>query len=177
MNNNRMQNFGGGTAIAITQIHRDIMNGLLLKGEFDLLKNTTHLDEVFKLAQSQEETKLAIDTYLNFTQQIESLNCSLTFFGFKQGGWIENGQMQAGNWKSILSDDKKSFKKPPVLLFMFSLQSKTHKTPAFEVKYYIPLEFMLLALASMVSHIWLQVFFDENQPIPWPEIEQVGRGK
>ena len=113
MNNNRMQNFGGGTAIAITPIHRDIMNGLLLKGEFDLLKNTTHLDEVFKLAQHPEQTKLAIDTYLNFTQQIESLNCSLTFFGFKQGGWMEDGQMQAGNWKSILSDDKKSFKSHP----------------------------------------------------------------
>ncbi|KAB0640716.1 hypothetical protein F7R25_04245 [Burkholderia stagnalis] len=177
MQNNRMQNFGGGTAIAITPIHRDIMNGLILKGEFDLLKNTTHLDEVFKLAQHPEQTKLAIDTYLNFTQQIESLNCSLTFFGFRQGGWIENGQMQVGDWKSILSDDKKSFKKPPVLLFMFSLQSKTHNNPAFEVKYYIPLEFMLLALASMVSHIWLQIFFDENQPIPWSEIEQVGRGK
>lgn len=176
MENNRMKNFGGGTAIAITPLHREIVNGLVLNGEFDLLKNTNHLDEVFKLAQEPEETKLAIDTYLNFSNQIESLNCKLTFFGFKQGGWMEGKNLQAGDWKSILSEDKKNFSKPPVLLFMFSLQSKTHNTPSFEVKYYIPLEFMLLALASMVSHIWLQVFFDENQPIPWQEIQQVGRG-
>ena len=87
MNNNRMRNFGGGTAIAITPLHRDIVKGLILNGELYLFKNTS-----------------------------------------------------------------------------------------FEVKYYIPLEFMLLALASMVSHIWLQVFFDENQPIPWQEIQQIGRG-
>ncbi|MCW5156457.1 hypothetical protein [Burkholderia cenocepacia] len=71
-----MKNFGGGTAIAITPLHREIVNGLVLNGEFDLLKNTNHLDEVFKLAQEPEETKLAIDTYLNFSNQIESLNCT-----------------------------------------------------------------------------------------------------
>jgi hypothetical protein len=172
----RMQDISGMTAIPLGKLHHDIVSDLILKGEFNLLDNTTHLDEIFKISENSEITKMAIDTFASFTHELEQLKCSLTFFGYKQGGYFENGKLKGKDWSNILSTDKKQFLKPPVVTFLFALQSDIYRNKSFEVSYKMPIDYPLLALANMTSEIWLTAFFSEDQPIPWEYIKKVAKG-
>lgn len=137
----------GATAINLHKLHKELANDLTAHGEYFF--KPSDLMDVFGLAHSPEESRMAMSFVLSFTKELRNMNCQLMRVGFRE-----------------IDRLKETF------AFTYCIQSTTFETDPLMVNESFKLEVPLLALASDTARIWISAY----QSRPVDDILNISRG-
>jgi hypothetical protein len=160
-------------AIPLLDLHQQLVNDLILHGETNLIAPPARLMPAFALA-APDQAELAVNTWHQFLQTLQLLQCSLTFFGLRLDAHVDNGNMVPCDRRDFLSPDQRSFTRTPAITVVCKILIHGRE---FETAYVFAADFPFMTLANRVADLWLSCFYCVDCPFPWDQIETLSNGQ
>ncbi len=157
-------------AVPLTDLHHQLMEDLIERGETDLLATPTRLMHVFALAEP-DQTELAINAWAQCQQTLGELGCTMVLFSLKLHAYVNQQNLVIlCARENFLSPDRKRFTQTPAITLACGVLIRDQ---VFEVSYTYAVDYPFIMLANRVAMIWASSYFCTANPFPWPRIEEL----